>query len=154
MCASSRPEAKRADLAAEKRRIANFIEFIGGGKRTRALGEALEAAEGRAEVLRGDLGALEATAGSVFEAPPVEWVADRVRHLQEVLESEMSRSALLLRAVLGPVKLTPVAPQIGRAYYQAETSLQIVDLLHDPEDGSNWLRKWRRGESKTRRKPK
>src|SRR5262249_37896018 len=42
---------KRAALAAEERRIANFIEFIGVGKGTRALGEALEATERRAEVL-------------------------------------------------------------------------------------------------------
>ena len=48
--------------------------------------------------------------------------------------------------VLGPVTLKPTTPQIGKAYYQAETTLQIVELLHDPEGGSNWLRKWRRGE--------
>jgi hypothetical protein len=28
---------------------------------------------------------------------------------------------------------------------QAQTTLQIVDLVHDPEGGSSWLRKWRRG---------
>lgn len=98
----------------------------------RALGEALEAAQRRAEALRGELEALEATAGSVFQAPPVDWVAERVRHLQEVLERDMGRSALLLRGVLGPVKLRPIAPQVGRPYYQAETTLQVLDLLHDP----------------------
>ncbi|MEO6026745.1 MAG: recombinase family protein [Candidatus Binatia bacterium] len=140
---------KHASLAAEERRISNFIEFIGGGKGTPALGEALRAAEHRSEELRSDVAALQATTGSVFQVPPVEWVAERVRNLQELLEHETSRSALLLRGVLGPVRLTPISPEVGKPYYQAETTLQIVDLLHDPEGGSNWLRKWRRGELNT-----
>lgn len=44
------------------------------------------------------------------------------------------------------------APEVGKPYYEAETALQIVDLLDDPEDGSNWLRKWRRGELNPRPK--
>ena len=68
------------------------------------------------------------------------------------MEQEVSQSALVLRNVLGPVTLRPTRPQIGKPYYQAETTLQIVDLLDDPEDGSNWLRKWRRGELNPRPK--
>ena len=128
------------------RRVVNFIEFIGNGKGTPAWGQALELAERRATTLRDDLTALESTAGEVFRAPPIEWVAERVRGLQDLLERETSRSALILPDVLGPVILKPMTPQIGKSYYQAETTLQIVDLLHDPEGGSNWLRKWRRGE--------
>ena len=48
-------ELKRAALASEERRIANYIDFIGGGKGTRALGEALSAAEQKAESLRAEL---------------------------------------------------------------------------------------------------
>ena len=143
---------KRTSLASEERRIANFIEFIGNGKGTPALGQALDLAEQRATALRDELTALESTAGEVFQAPPVEWVAERVRGLQDLLERETSQSALLLRDVLGPVTLKPMTPQIGKPYYQAETTLQIVDLLHDPEGGSNWLRKWRRGELNPRPK--
>ena len=81
-----------------------------------------------------------------------EWVSERVHPLQEVLEQETSRSALLLRGVLGRVALKPIAPEVGRPYYQAETTLQVIDLLHDPEGGSNWLRQWRRGELNPRPK--
>ena len=38
-------QVKRAALVAEEQRIANYISFIGEGKGTRALGEALKAAE-------------------------------------------------------------------------------------------------------------
>ena len=138
---------KSAALAAEERRIANFIEFIGSGKGTGALGEALDAAERRAAMLRGDIEALDATTSDVFQAPPLEWVTSQVARLQGLLERETGPSALLLRKVLGPVRLVPTTPEVGRPYYRAETAVQALDLLQDPEDGSNWLRQWRRGES-------
>ena len=71
-------ELKRAALASEERRIANYIGFIGEGKGTRALGEALRAAEQKAGSLRAELQAYEASAQSLFKAPPVEWVAERL----------------------------------------------------------------------------
>src|SRR5207247_11031824 len=52
-------------------------------------------------------------------------------------------SALLLRRVLGPVRLVPCKPEVGRTYYRAETALQVLELLEDPDGGSNSLRQWR-----------
>ncbi len=141
---------KRAALASEERRIANYIEFIGEGKGTRALGEALSTTEHKAVTLRAQLQAYEASANSLFKSPPIEWVAERLAALQPLLEGEPSRSALVLRRVLGPVRLVPVTPQIGRPYYQAETALEVLDLIEVPEGGSNWLRWWRRWESNPR----
>ena len=144
---------KRAALATEERRVANLIDFIGSGKGTRALGEALEQAEHAAEALRDELCALEATAEAIFEPPPVEWIAaPSQRDPGELLERQTGRSALLLRRILGPVRLMPVRPEIGRPYYQAETALQALELLEAPEAGSNWSRQWRRGESNPRPK--
>jgi hypothetical protein len=45
-----------------------------------------------------------------------------------VLEREAARLALLIRRILGPIRLTPV-PQVGRPYYQAETALQGLELM-------------------------
>ncbi len=143
---------KRAALATEERRVANFIDFIGSGKGTRALGEALEQAEHAAQALRDELCALEATAEAIFEPPPVEWIAARLSAIQELLERQTGRSALLLRRILASVRLMPVRPEIGRPYYQAETALQALELLEPPEAGSNWSRQWRRGESNPRPK--
>jgi regulator of protease activity HflC (stomatin/prohibitin superfamily) len=81
-------------VAAEERRIANFIAFIGDGKGTRALADALEAAERRANELRGELAIMRVAASSVFEAPPIEWVKERVARLGELLEQETARSFL------------------------------------------------------------
>ena len=143
---------KRAALITEERRIANFIDFIGGGKGTRALGQTLEHAEQAAQALRNELSALDATVNAMFEPPPVEWIAERLGRLQELLERQTERSALLLRRVLGPVRLVPTRPDVGRPYYQAETALRALELLEPPEGGSNWLRQWRRGESNPRPK--
>ena len=143
-------ELKRAALASEERRIANYIDFIGEGKGTRALGEALSAAEKKSASLRDELQAYEASAQSMFKAPPVEWVAERLSAVKQVLETEPTTSALTLRRMLGPVKLIPVAPQVGRSYYGAETALQVLDLIEAPEGGSNWFCWWRRWESNPR----
>lgn len=106
-------ELKRAALASEERRIANYIDFIGEGKGTRSLGEALSAAEQKAASLRAEVQAYEASAQSLFKAPPVEWVAERLSTVKQVLEAEPTTSALTLRRVLGPVRLIRVAPRVG-----------------------------------------
>ena len=74
----------------------------------------LEQAEHAAQALRDELCALEATAEAIFEPPPVEWIAARLSAIQELLERQTGRSALLLRRILGPVRLMPVRPEIGR----------------------------------------
>jgi hypothetical protein len=138
---------KRVALASEERRVANFVEFIGEGKGTRALTTALSEAERRVETLRAELELLTSTASAMFQAPPVEWIARRVDALAETLARDTTRSALVLREALGPITLRPLIPEVGRQYYQAKTSLQVLNLLQDPDDGSNSLRKWTRGES-------
>src|SRR5439155_3921941 len=51
---------------------------------------------------------------------------------------------------LEPVRLIPVTPQVGEAYYQAENALQVLYLIEASEGGSNWLHWWRRWESNPR----
>jgi len=136
---------KRVALATEERRVANFVEFIGEGKGTRALATALGEAERRVETLRMELDLLTSTASAMFQTPPLEWIADRVRSLDATLAKDTTRSALVLREALGTITLRPLTPAVGRPYYHAETALQVLNLLQDPEDGSNSLRKWRRG---------
>lgn len=97
--------------------------------------------------------ALEATAESVFEAPPIEWIAERLKPLAEILNRKTARSARVLRRVLGPVRLRPLRPEVGKPYDQADTAIAVLDLLDQAEPsegGSNWSRQWRRGESKTK----
>jgi hypothetical protein len=54
-----------------------------------------------------------------------------------------------VRKLLGEIRLEPVTPEIGRPYYRATTSLDILTLVEaDPvpaeaETGSTALRWWR-----------
>ena len=79
---------------------------------------------------------------------------ERLATLQAVLERKTERATLLLRKLLGPIRLDPVEPEVGRPYYRAVSALDALAILEeDPEGGpsepgSNSLRKWRRGESK------
>jgi hypothetical protein len=145
---------KRAELTALDRKVANFVEFIGEGRGSRALAEALEAAEREATSLRGELEGLERSREAVFQAPPTVWIEERLTTLQSVLERKTAKAALLLRKVLGPTQLKPVTPQVGRPYSRAISTLDALALIEPdpeedpPEPGSNTLRKWRRGGSK------
>jgi len=80
----------------------------------------------------------------------MEWVSERPEQVQEVLERETVQSALLLRRILGPIRLMPVTAQVGRPYYQAETALQVLELIQDPEGGSTSSKWWRRWASNPR----
>jgi len=149
---------KGGELASEERRLQNFVDFIGEGRGSRALGEALRETERRVEALREELGGLQTSRDKVFQAPPLEWIEERVESLQEVLERRTERSALILRKLLGKIRLEPTRPDIGKPYYIARTSLDALALLDDPsegvvsEGGSNSLRWWRRRELNPRPK--
>jgi hypothetical protein len=80
-------------------------------------------------------------------------VAELEQKAREELRRKTARSALVLRRILGPVRLRAVRSEVGRPYYQAETALETLDLLDESsEGGSNWLQQWRRGQSKIPRR--
>jgi len=95
----------------------------------------------------------------VFQTPPVEWIEERLSGVQEVLERRTERSALLLRDVLGTIRLVPEKGDVGRPFYLAQTSIDCIALLETPpgdeapDGGSNSLRQWRRRESNPRPHP-
>ncbi len=146
---------KETELAAEERRLSNFIDFIADGRGSRALADALSVTEKKVEALKEELAGLRASGERVFQAPPIEWIEERVAGLKEVLERRTETSALLLRKLLGEIKLEPKAgAETGKPYYLARTSLDTLEILEPPpggpEGGSKSLRWWRRGESNPR----
>ena len=150
---------KETELTAEQRRLANFVDFIGEGRGSRTLAQALLESERKVEALNGELESLRRSRGKVFQVPPTEWIQERLSKLQELLERNSERSGLLLRNLLGPLRLEPMrGSDIDRPFYKATTSLNtlaLIDPLIDeatPESGSNSLRWWRRRESNTRPK--
>ncbi len=142
---------KEAELTAEERRLANFVDFIGEGRGSRTLAQALVETERKVEALKEELAGLQRSRAKVFHAPPIEWVQERVAKLQEILERSPDRSGVLLRNLLGPLRLIPTQGDIGRPYYVAHTSLNTLALLDEPQDhrtqakgGSNSLHWWAR----------
>lgn len=129
------PEAIRlreAERSAEERRVANFIEFIAEGRGSRALAEALAASEKRVETLQAELEALRRSREVAFILPPREWLTERITTIQEVLERRTERSALLLKRLLGTIRMEPVTPDIGRPYYRAFSDLETWQLWKTP----------------------
>ena len=62
--------------------------------------------------------------GKVFQAPPVEWIQERLTKLKDILQRNSDRSGLLPRKLLGPLRLEPTCPADSeRPFYRATTSL-------------------------------
>ncbi len=141
---------KEAELSAEQRRMANFLDFIGEGRGSQALAKALVETERRVETLSAEVDGLRRSREKVFRTPPVEWIKDRLTNLQEVLELRTAKSAQVLRNILGPIRMELVTPDIGRPFYRAVTTLDALALIETPPDGaeggSNSLQRWRRRE--------
>jgi len=91
---------REAELSAEQRRLANFVDFIGEGRGSQALAKALVETERRVEALGDEVDALLRSREKAFQAPPVEWIKDRLENLHEVLSRRTGRSAQTLRDLL------------------------------------------------------
>jgi len=142
---------KEAELTAEQRRLANFVDFIGEGRGSQALAKALVETERRVDTLGEEVDALRRSREKIFRPPPIEWIKERLNNLHQVLEQRTARSAQTLRNLLGPIRLELVTPDIGRPFYRAVTTLDALALIEEPppagaEGGSNSLQRWRRRE--------
>ena len=106
------------------------------------------------EALKEELESLGRCRGKVFQVPPLEWIQERLTKLKDILERNSERSALLLRKLLGPLRLEPArAGDNIRPFYKATTSLNTLALV-DPliegeggDGGSNSLQWWSRWDS-------
>jgi hypothetical protein len=83
------------------------------------------------EELRTAVEALLKSRNAVFKTPPMAWIEERVTTLQEVLARRTERSALLLRKLLGLIRLEPTQGDIGRPYYRARSRVQVLALLEE-----------------------
>ncbi len=157
---------KEIELSSEQRRVDNFVAYISEGRRSEAIAKALETVEKRVKELSFELRILKGSKDRMFKAPPSEWIEYRVKRIQNILERRVGKSAIIMRKLLGKIRLEPVTPDIGKPYLRAVSNLQPLALFeikagsdkaepddsNEPEDGSNSLRWWRRRESNPRPK--
>ena len=63
--------------------------------------------------------------------PPTEWIQGQLTRLIDILERSAERSALILRKLVGQLRLQPTRGNIGRPYYVAKTALNKLALLEE-----------------------
>ena len=147
---------KESELNSEERRLANFIDFIGDGRGSRALAKALTEAERKVDELNSELEGLRQIQYRMFQVPPIEWISERINQLSELLEQNTTQSALALREVLGPITLEAKYPDIGKPYYVAHSSLDAIAIVNSQSNTDEWdksssvLRWWARKDSNLR----
>ena len=54
--------------------------------------------------------------------------------IQTVLDRRTERSALLLRKLLGTVRMEPVTPDVGRPYSRAVSDLDVLAIVETDPD--------------------
>src|SRR6201997_3908759 len=74
---------KETELTAEQRRLANFVDFIGEGRGSRTLAQALFESERKVGALKEELESLDRCRGKGFQVPPLEWIQERLAKLKE-----------------------------------------------------------------------
>jgi DNA invertase Pin-like site-specific DNA recombinase len=121
---------KEAELRAEEHRVIHFIEFIAEGRDSEAVAGALTISEQRAQRLTAELSELRQARDKVFRVPPLPLIKKLCAIAQDVLEPKTDESALLIRKLLGKIRLDPIKPNVGRPYFRARSRLQTLALLH------------------------
>ena len=128
---------KEHELSSEKRRLANFVEFIAEGRGNQTIGKALQETENKAKVLEMEIDGLRRSCNKVFQSPPIEWVQERLSQIQQLLEQNTGQSAIALRRLLGSIKFEPTYPDIGKPYYVVKTSLNALAIVTQLTDFGN-----------------
>ena len=92
----------------------------------------------------------------MFQAPPIEWIESRLEELTDLLRRRTGESAMVLRRLLGQIRMEPTKGDIGRPYYVAQTSIDALAVLEPSnaknrrDGGSNSSRWWSRSGSNRR----
>ena len=74
---------KVRELLTEERQLTNFINFIGEGKGTISLNQALLNTEIKIDSLENEIGFLNKAYSKVIQAPTNEWIEGRLSHIQK-----------------------------------------------------------------------
>jgi site-specific DNA recombinase len=119
----------QAELERERRRLANLMEVAAEGQGSRTLGGAILETEGRVGTLKANLEVLRRKREVTVTVPPESWIRDRITKFQDLLERRPEKSALLIRRLLGPIRLVPASIKTGRKYLRAETNLGVLSLI-------------------------
>ena len=117
---------KEAELRAEEKRLANYINFIGESNTSRTLNEALLESEKKVDALQAEIDGMRQMRDKIFQAPSIEWIAERISQFRELLETNTNDSALVLHNLLGPIILEAKYPDIGKPCYLAYTSIEYA----------------------------
>ena len=105
---------KESEVRAEVNLLANYINFIGEGNASRTLNQAPVEIEKKVDALQAELDGLNQARGKAFQAPPAEWIANRLSEFNDLLKLNTNESALALRKILGTMKLQVQRPDEGK----------------------------------------
>ena len=90
------------------------MEFIGEGRGNKSIGKALQQSEKKAQILEMELNGLRRLKAKIFQAPPKEWIEEKLSKIQKLLGQDTTRSALVIRKLLSPIKFEPTYPDVGK----------------------------------------
>ena len=106
------------------------------------LTKALESSEIKVNALQSELEGLQQTRDKVFQAPPIDWIEEKLTELSDVLEQNTAQSAEALRQVLGPIRMEATYPETGKPFYTAHTSISTLAIINKPTNSESFQKKF------------
>ena len=72
---------------------------------------------------------LRYTRDKVFQVPPFECIEERISQFRDLLELNINDSTIVLRRILGPMEFEANYPEIGKPYYLAHNSTDVLAIF-------------------------
>ena len=128
---------KESELRSEGKCPANYINFIDESNGSRTINEALLESEKKVDSLQAEIDGLRQARDKVVQAPPREWIENRLSEFDELLELNTGESAIVLRKLLGPMNLEAQYPDLGKPYYIAHSLINVLAITEPLSDSKN-----------------
>ena len=137
----------KAQLGNERRRRDNLVNFVAEGQGSDAIRDRLAQTEQKVSSLEVQIQELTRSSRG-FRVPSLSTIERRCANLRALLDSSVAKSALVMRELLGKIRLCPVVSSSGRRYCVARTAFDTLKLLKDldpdggPDPGATSIGWW------------
>jgi site-specific DNA recombinase len=136
--------SKNRELDQVVAQIANFISFVGAGNVSEGVKVALQRAEERERILKGEIAHIKAAMAQIPRQPSNKEILARLQALEKLLRGNVAKAAELVKNLIGPVTLEPKIDENGREHLDFSSLVRALALLSFfSSDGSNFYEKWR-----------
>ena len=124
-------------------KIGNLVNYLAEGRHSESITKQLSEYESRQKIVEGQIREIKVAQQRIPGPPSEEAIKAKLENIQELLEKDVVKSAMLIREILGPITLDTKKDEMGKDYVDISAVLRALSLLSIFLQGSNSLTWWR-----------